>query len=236
MDFDRALGISGVVLGIIGTIGTYFQIFGFILFWIILIVVGIVLIAYFLYSFKGIIKTFSNRWHFVEGQLIIGNTTNVALRTETIQEILDGFREETGERYEIIIRKIGRKIGVNFARDLKKELKQLKIDAIIKIGREPGLIKEKLRLWAKYDSETGIGIFDTAQVDISIEGLKGCISLRNSFLAHDKRSESPSCTFLEGYLEGIMLELIDVDTTIREIECSTMTGSSCCKFKIESKK
>jgi predicted hydrocarbon binding protein len=234
MNYEREIGILGVLFSIIGTIGTYFQIFGPIIIWPIFILTGMIIISVLAFKklcgFEQTIKTFSNRWRIEEGQLIIGNTINVALRTDTVQGILDCFRVEIGESYEKAIRIIGKKTGEDFARDLVKELTMLRIDKINKKGNDPELIKEKLSLWAQYDSGTGMGIFDISHVEASIDGFGGYIILKNSFLANNRTSKIPSCAFIEGYLEGIIQRLIGITISAKEVECHSIPGTSHCKF------
>ena len=90
-----------------------------------------------------------------------------------------------------------------------------------------------MRLWAQYDSGTGMGIFDISHVEASIGGLGGYIILKNSFLANNKMSKIPNCPFIEGYLEGIIQRLIGITISIKEVECHSIPGNNHCKFLIK---
>jgi len=233
------LAILGIILDIVGTFGAIYQIFGQMTLWIVLIIVGAILALFYLWKtineWRVIVKTFGKRWCLDDGQLIIGNTVNVALRTKTVQELLNAFNRELGENGDIIIKKVGKNIGESFADDLKRELVQRGIKSIVKPGKDPKFLKEKLDLWAEYDSSTGMGTFKVEQVKITIDGLHGHILVKNSFLAHDMQSEIPTCTFIEGYLEGVMSRLLGIHILTREVECSAITSSEYCKFEIIQK-
>ncbi len=236
---DFRIAVAGIILGAIGVIGTFYQILGQKILWIFLVVIGFVPALFYLRKIAGemnvVMKTFGERWYLEDGQLIIGNTVNVALRTKTVQELLNAFQKALPKDYSSIIKEVGRKIGDSFADDLKKELIQRGLKTIIKVSKAPELLREKLCLWAEYDSATGMGIFEIHQVEITVNGLRGCILVKNSFLANDVRSESPTCILIEGYIEGIADKLLGISIMVEEMECSSMTGSEYCRFEITQK-
>ena len=137
--------------------------------------------------------------------------------------------------YNTIVKEAGKSVGESFADDLKKELTQRGLKTIIKQGKSAELIRQKLHLWAEYDSTTGMGIFEIDQVEIAVSGLQGYISLKNSFLANDRRFEHPTCIFIEGYIEGVMTKLLGIHIIVKEIECGSVTGSEYCRFEITQK-
>ncbi len=235
---DVRITIAGLILSVAGKIGGFFGLYGLGILWTVLSIVG--LIPAFVYVWKTatewreVVKTFGKRWSLKEGQLVIGNTVNVALRAKTVQEIIDALQKAEGEDYASRIRSVGRAIGESFADDLKKELVVRGIGQIIKPGRKPGLLRDKLNLWAEYDSSTGMGIFDISQVKISSTGVRGYILVRGSFLAYDRQSDSPTCLMLEGYLEGVITKLLSMCIHVRETECSAVMSSDCCKFEVTS--
>ncbi len=182
-----------------------------------------------------VVKTFGERWSIDDGQLIIGCTVNVALRAKTIQQLLISFQEFSDKDFNRIVKDSGRRVGDDFAADLKQELIMRKIKKIVRAGKAPDLLKEKLRLWGKYDSSTGMGIFETDQIEITIDDLRGYILLKNSFIAHDRRAEEPTCVFIEGYIEGIINRLLGAQVTVKEVECSAVNSSEYCKFEVTKK-
>ena len=243
-NIDFRLPIAGILLGAIGVIGTFYQILGQKILWIILIIIGFAPALFYLWKIASetgaVVKTFGKRWRLEDGQLTIGNTVNVALRTKTVQELLNAFQRELlkdrPKDYSSIVKEAGNNVGESFAGDLKNELTQRGLKTIIKPGKTSELLKEKLGLWAEYDSTTGMGLFNTDQVEIRVvSGLGGYISLKNSFLANDSRSELPTCIFIEGYIEGIINKLLGIPIIAKEIECGSITGSEYCKFEIKQK-
>lgn len=233
------LAIIGIVIGVVGVIGTYYQIFGQEVVWVVLIVLGFASAISYLWKWideiRRVVKTFGQRWSLEDGQLIIGNTVNVALRAKTVQQILNIFRKTTEQDFDKIIKEAGKRMGESFTDDLKKELTLLGFRVIVKSGKNPKLLKEKLRLWTKYDSTTGMGAFEIDEVEITVDGLQGHILVKNSFLAHDRQSEFPSCILIEGYIEGIIRKLLGINITAKEVECSAVTSSEYCKFEIIQK-
>ena len=233
------LAIAGILLGTIGVIGTFYQILGQKILWIVLIIVGFVPALFYLWKtasgMSAVVKTFGKRWRLEDGQLVIGNTVNVALRTKTVQELLNAFQRAFPKDYSVTVKEAGKNVGEGFADDLKKELTQQGLKTIIKPGKSPELIRKKLHLWAEYDSTTGMGIFEIDQVEITVSGLRGYILLKNSFLANNKRSEFPTCVFIEGYIEGLLYNLLSLNIIAKEIECGSVTGSEYCRFEITQK-
>lgn len=238
-NIDFRLAAVGILLGVMGVVGTFYQILGQKILWIVLIIVGFAPV--FLYSWKiasgmgTVVKTFGKRWCLEDGQLIIGNTVNVALRTKTVQELLNAFQRAFPKDCSTIVKEAGKNVGESFADDLKKELTQRGLKTIIKQGKSAELIRQKLHLWAEYDSTTGMGIFEIDQVEITVSGLQGYVSLKNSFLANDRRLEHPTCIFIEGYIEGVINKLLGIHIIVKEIECGSVTGSEYCRFKITQK-
>ncbi len=235
------LAIFGVLLSIIGVIGTYYQILEKSFFWIVIIVFGLTLIVIYLWKItseiREVVATFGKRWRLIDGRLKIGNTINVALRANTVQELLNQFQKEFPKDYGVIVKNTGKIVGESFAEDLKAELIQYGIPTIIDSGKNTKLLEEKLSLWAKYDSSTGMGIFELDQNRLEfIDGLRGSILLKNSFLAYNRKSAVPTCIFIEGYIEGVTSKILEIPIVAREIECSSVTGSGYCRFEIINKK
>lgn len=230
------LAILGIVIGVIGVIGTFYQILAERILWIVLIISGFILTVLFLRKsvseWRIVVRTFGARWSLENGRLVIGNTVNVALRAKTVQHLLDGFQKPLGDRYSLVLKDLGSTWGKSFADDLKKELTVRGITRIIKSGRNSGVLEDKLSLWAEYDSSTGMGIFSIDHIEVTTSGLQGYVLLRNSFLSYDRQSECPVCTLIEGYLEGIIDNLLGIRAVVKEIDCGAVTGSEYCRFQI----
>lgn len=235
-DRDLFIGLFSLLVGLFGTAGTYFQIFGSIIFVLPIMLIGYGAALYYLIKiileWRAIAKTFGERWRMQDGQLIIGNTVNVALRTQTVQQLFDAFAKANPENYKTLLKNSGKVVGQGFVEDLIRELTQKGIEAIAERRSEPDILKSKLKLWAQYDSSTGIGIFNVENVEIAMNGIEGEITLANSFLANDKVASAPSCIFLEGYMEGVLSRLLNLPISINESHCSSVTRHNICKFKV----
>ena len=97
IDYGRAIIVVANLIAIIGAIGANWgkfspQLFSYINISLILMGIGLISLAVTtIFLLPYIIDTLGNRWHFVDGQLVIGNTNNVALRIKTIQRILNSL-------------------------------------------------------------------------------------------------------------------------------------------------
>lgn len=231
------IGLGGVVVGSVGALGTLYQIFGFQVVWPVLVVVGLGIISVTLWArmkkYLTVLQSFAGRWFLDEGRLIIGNTRNVALRLNTLQILLSGFREELGEEYDDVVKPIGRDIGLNFAEDLERELTQRGVSEIHSPSNDPGTVREKLRLWVSYDSTTGMGGFDVGGVNVDGSGnLSGHVTLEHSFVASDRSEDYMTCSLLAGYIEGILHGLFNQDVVVDETKCMAVTNEGSCRFRV----
>ncbi len=235
------LAIVGLLISCIGAIGTYYQILGHSAIWISFIVVGFVSVIYLIWrvtnDIRKVVATFGKRWEITKnGQLRIGNTINVALRTKTVQILLDSFERNLPQNFHDIVKQAGVIVGQSFAEDLKCELRMYREEAIFKSGRQLQLLREKLLLWARYDSSTGMGQFIVGDIEYThIDRLHVELKVNNSFLTCDRGSDTPVCTFLEGYIEGVVGRILDIPVEVKEVHCSSVTGQGYCRFEIESK-
>lgn len=240
MDKNVKLSVVGLIISIAGTLGTIFQIFGERVLWITITAGGTCILLYYLFrearEIAEVVATFSSRWRLQDGRLRIGNTINVALRAKTIQVLLESFEHAFSNKvdYWDVIKNAGLSIGESFASDLRAELIALGENRIIKAGRTEDLIKDKLELWSRYDSSTGMGIFLVDSIHFANGILQGTISVKNSFLSYDKHTAHQTCAFLEGYMKGIILHLLDMQVAVKEIACSSTTGEGVCIFDIRS--
>jgi predicted hydrocarbon binding protein len=235
------LSILGLLVSCLGAIGTSYQIFGYRFVWIPLIFIGLVIVIFYIWritdNIRRVVATFGKRWEITkDGQLRIGNTINVALRTKTVQILLNAFEKVLPQRFKEIERQAGLSVGQSFAEDLKRELMMYREEAIFKSGREIQLMREKLLLWAKYDSSTGMGLFTIGDPEYThMHGLRVELKVTNSFLTCDRRSDTPVCTFLEGYIEGVVSRILDIHVNVMELQCASVTGESYCRFQITGK-
>lgn len=236
-------GSLGFIIEIIGITITTVQTFkGSIWVGIVIILIGVLPIIYFfqcLRPFIQTLKTFGHRWRMIDGQLMIGNSFNVALRTKTLQTIFDTFEEQcTDEKFITILQSAGKNCGQEFGLDLRKEILQRnENDSIIFSEKSNKNIKEALLLWAKYDSNTGMGKIDITGVSYLEGNFKGSISIINCFLAqerHESKRKS-TCSFLEGYLTGIILELLDEHVIVKEKSCGSVAGNKTCFFEFSKR-
>lgn len=231
------IGLGGVVVGSVGALGTLYQIFGFQVIWLVFVVIGLIIISVTLWErmkkYLTVLQSFAGRWFLDEGRLIIGNTRNVALRVNTLQILLAGFREELGEEYDDVVKPIGRDVGLNFAEDLERELIQRGVTEIHSPSNDPRTVREKLRLWVSYDSTTGMGGFDVGDVDVDGSGnLSGYVTLEHSFVASNRSEEYMTCALLAGYIEGILYGLFNQDVVVEETKCMAVTNEGSCRFQV----
>jgi len=231
------LALLGLLLALVGVLGTLYQIFGLRLLWIGLIGIGVipllVWLAKWALNIGQVVRTFGKRWYVVNGQLVIGNTLNVALRTKTLQEIFGSFLQSFGDESFSVFRAAGKRAGMDFAVDLTKELRQLRSSSIAKSGKTEAVLMDKLRLWAEYDSTTGMGIFNVDSIEFDANGMKGFVKVKNSFLSIERSGSFSLCGFLEGYIEGVVEILLGIHVEVKESECASTSGSGCCLFRIK---
>ena len=239
MDRNLKLGLLGLVVAVVGTVGTYIPVLGQRVIWVGLAVAGTCLAVYFIYSLlrevREIVSTFGSRWRLVDGRLKIGNTINVALRACTIQTILRCFETSPNASYVCTLKHAGLDSGGSFAKELRAELIQRGQVDILKSGKTNEIVREKLSLWARYDSSTGMGLFDVTKAFMENDLLRGQITVRNCFLSYDRHEAAPTCSFMEGYIEGVLLHLLGIDVTVRETSCSSVTGKGQCVFEFTPK-
>lgn len=232
------LSIVGILLTAVGLIGTFYPVLGYMFLWGIFLALGGAIVIFSLWKItartREVMKTFGERWRISDGQLKIGSTVNVALRSKTVQELLNAFLKAFPDDYYAIVKDAGKNAGKRFADDLKNELTTRGFEIITQQDKTPELLKEKLFLWAEYDSSTGMGIFEP-KMSFTVGGLEGYILLKNSFLAYEKKSEEPTCVFIEGYLEGVIGKLLGVDIIAKEVKCHSQTGTGRCMFEIAKK-
>ncbi len=231
----------GLIIGVLGAVATFYQVFGARLIWAVFAILGICIffwsLAAILRDIGSVVATFGSRWRLIHGQLMIGNTINVALRAKTIQRILTTFEDALSDmpRFRNILRTAGEAVGKEFAGDLRAELLQRRVDSIVEAGRTERIIKEKLKLWCKYDSSTGMGVFTIENLNYRHNRIDGVVTLRNSFLSFDRHTTKPTCSFIEGYITGIFHQLLGISVEVRETRCNSMIGDGVCEFAISSK-
>lgn len=159
-------------------------------------------------------------WNRDKGMLFMGDIRNTRLRLTTIQMIVASLVTYIDD-YEEALRDTGKRVGGSFARDLLRELSKHK---------KTLTTKELLNFWTEYDSNAGLGRlnFDNFNLDTNT----GEIRLNYSFLASNGGVEDRRlCSFLEGYIEGVLNQLLDVTVTVRN-NCPAKVYHQVCHFNI----
>jgi len=174
-------------------------------------------------------------WVWEDGLLNIGNSPNVTLRIKTLQQILDSFKVHT-EKYPEIMRETAKKIGTSFGetlyRDINKKTKVSTLD-----------IQQRIDTWRKYDSDTGMGRFDTSELHVDIEHktISGFLKIHNSFITNGRTdcTGKKECIFFEGYLKGVfdsfVLNGMRKKIIVEETDCAAEKheNGNVCKFSIK---
>lgn len=195
-----------------------------------------------LYAFReplgnlaGVITTFGSRWRVTNGQLVIGNTVNVALRAQSVQSILRSSAQALPEsERQKAVHEWGRLCGSGFGEDLEMELRGRRIDSVAVPTADTKTAATKLKIWASYDSTTGMGEFEVQDVNFHEGRLSCSVELRHSFLAYRVSQNSPACGFIAGYLEGVVEHICQVSVSVTEVRCSAQDPSPNCRFEISA--
>lgn len=162
---------------------------------------------------------------------------NVSLRQRTIQLILDSFCTrlksfEQLSQIEDYLYQTGQRVGKNFYNRLVDHLKksEKKFDTLD--------YKNKLLIWANYDSSAGMGKFEIGEVNTSPK-IKLAINVQNSFTCLKKNEENVGdynlCKFLCGYISGFCSELFGKNVSVVEEECGKKATDAKCNFIIFEK-
>lgn len=80
-----------------------------------------------------------------------------------------------------------------------------------------------------------MGKFDVSEIKVSGNCITGQLKIKNAFTASNESNAQNECLFFEGYLEGVFREFVGVDVNIKEITCSSTSGSNVCIFSVNSK-
>jgi predicted hydrocarbon binding protein len=228
--------IVGFIATILGTIGTAYQIFGERIAWVILTGFGLILLIWILQKFIKVVivtvKTGDNKWTLEDGMLLIGNEPNVALRLDTVKTLFDSIENLISEpkEFKYFSKQLGYDIGLNFGRFLKREIIRKGERTLIRQGN----FAKKLELWIKYDSTTGLGVFQIDKLEHIQGKIKGKLIVHNSFIIFERTREEPYCAFMEGYIQAIIYIFTNININVIEIECGCVTSQSQCIFEISS--
>ena len=250
--------VFGLIIALIGTLSTALNVFHQRVVWVSLIFLGVTLIlcsAYYLIeTLPAIEKTPQSVDEFLlekddkddsvfrmkNGILFFGDEPNVAFRVDTIQKILKSIQNLLNDptKFRYFSRQIGYEVGYDFYQDLLAANKK----NLFKSGRR---INEKLDIWNKYDSATGLGIFKNKVIYQPIKNngakIEGSIVVTNSFLTQGRYSEVPCCSFMEGYINGVIEKILDSEqlspehktSYVKESECACVTSKDECYFKVD---
>ncbi|MEL7071555.1 MAG: hypothetical protein AAGN15_23305 [Cyanobacteria bacterium J06581_3] len=251
---DLLINIVSIVFGFLGVLLSSWSIFKEDTLSLVLVCAAslcfIILTWKMIHIFFYVVERFRQPWTVKDGILFNRKVINVAFRAQTVKVILDSIEDflEDSERFALYSKKIGYKVGADFYKDLLDRHK----DDFLQPG---GQIDEKLNLWSQYDSVTGFGVFEPKFDEIikTSDGefrIQGMVTVRNSFLIHGRpqHSDKPYCAFMEGYIGGIIGEILDSEElvegkslyvmnalvrNVREIQCGCATTESQeCKFQV----
>lgn len=168
-----------------------------------------------------------DRWYWHDdGPLTIGNTRNVALRTKTIQTLLDHFKNSPD--YHDNLRAASKDVGITFGEDIKRELIEKKLYPYSDLNK-------RIKRWEEYDSDTGMGKFSLSEINVRNNHISGQLRIKNAFTSADRINGQNSCLFFEGYLEGVFKEFVGVEVDVKEISCGFITNSDSCIFSVNSR-
>lgn len=162
-------------------------------------------------------------WEPDKGIMKLGGIRNVALRTATLQTLMDQLIVALPRGHEEVVRGSGKAIGDSFALDFAREV-------LGPEGVTTGVNRKALDLWTRYDGYAGFGRLDFG--DLAEESIAGTIRLHYSFLTADRAADRKRlCCFMEGYLEGFLCRLSGRDVQVKCI-CPNNPFHQLCKFAV----
>ncbi len=139
---------------------------------------------------------------------------NVALRAETLSLWLSELRENMKyEDYERGSRAAGKRIGKSFIDNIERTLNR----------------KLTLEEWSDYDSAAGMGKFI-----FHGSPRPERIVVKNSFVAYNRKSNTPVCEWLSAYFEGALEAIFKMSFSVLEKECIAK-GDQNCVFYVNRK-
>ena len=172
----------------------------------------------------------------------VDKSRNVAFRAETFSNLLTSIYRETQARLtslddgdgsskvaRSILETAGKDCGLRFARALETQFQR-------EASRIP--LKTKIAKWCEFDSDVGFGRFSDAnlKVDEMTNQVEGAIGLAENFLTVGKgTSDDNICSFLKGYIWGILEELtgLPLRVTHKKQDCAQFQlGGDTCAFRV----
>jgi hypothetical protein len=154
---------------------------------------------------QGIVKTDTNTYLILnidqsKGYLTYNKKRNILMNLHTIQSILAGIKEIA----EHELRKTGKTVGISFAISAFRDY--------LKTERDSNLFSNNnvIDLWCEYDRIAGFGYMENHTIyDDREQKCEGFIMLYNSFLTDERIGEQENlCSFMEGYIEGVVNMII----------------------------
>lgn len=134
------------------------------------------------------------------GILMKGQVRNVALRVDTINELVDALASLDGNTREERLIEAGKAVGKSW------------VEAFTKIRQKEKRAKsheEQLELWTEYDATAGWGKFD---FHLNSDG-HGSVTLRNGFLSGETDRGCREL-FLAGYLEATLERIYSTEISV----------------------
>jgi len=133
-----------------------------------------------------------------KGKIKVSDMDEIMFRVKTIQMIFDGFASGLSKKeYKEIAKKTGERIGRNFA----NEFFYLFLRRMNKIPRDYEVFAH---IWAGFDTKAALGNIDI--VNFNQGNKEIVIEIKDSFLLRGSNGTHENCSFMEGYIYGILDE------------------------------
>lgn len=158
---------------------------------------------------------------------------NVSLRKRTIQLILESLckslsKHESATQIEEGLYNAGIIVGENFHAELVNHLRK-KEKSFDKLSFE-----KKLKIWADYDSSSGMGKFYVGNLVMSPK-MKLNIEVQNAFTCPKEKKNYDLCKFFCGYIAGFCTKLLQREVDVKEDSCGEKTTDGKCSFTLLEK-
>lgn len=175
---------------------------------------------------KDLLYEVPREYRYKDGELYKEETRVVAPRAVTQQIIFEKVLYQGASKIDL--KQVGRSVGDNFASgDFLEKLKRKE-----EVNRND--IDAVLAAWSVFDGRAGWGVIEISSAEDLSKGVGGNISVRNNFLIYRrKREDLKLCTFLEGYLEGVVSQLLKHQVIVTESLCGMGMTEETCHFRVE---
>lgn len=175
---------------------------------IILLIIGFIWVSYVLNNIlpKSIIGRQFVSLQLKDGLLWMGKIRNVAIRVETLTSLLEFIGRPQNPNATEDLRAIGNVIGSSFAQTLTIAGGPLSDRYRSKYKGKRSLFEHMADVWGFYDYRAGFGNILTSNLHECQNSLHGEIIISKSFLTYPE--EKPYCSFMEGYIIGVLETLL----------------------------